>query len=81
MIKDKYMIAFFLIFIILFMSYWNTHKSEWNNKTKELENFTSYYNTVYNQTARNCRYLNRDVKEYFGRKVSGFTNYFKTKKK
>ena len=63
------------------MSYWNTHKSEWNNKTKELESFTSYYNTVYNQTARNCRYLNRDVKEYFGRKVSGFTNYFKRKKK
>lgn len=79
--KDKHLLAIFLIFIILFMSYWNTHKSEWNNKTKELESFTSYYNTVYNQTARNCRYLNRDVKEYFGRKVSGFTNYFKRKKK
>ena len=79
--KDKHLLAIFLIFIILFMSYWNTHKSEWNNKTKELENFTSYYNSIYNETSRNCRYLNRDVKEYFGKKVSGFTNYFKKKKK
>lgn len=75
--KDKHLLAIFLIFIILFMSYWNTHKSEWNNKTKELENFTSYYNSIYNETSRNCRYLNKDVKEYFGKKVSGFTNYFK----
>ena len=81
MIKDKYILAFFLIFIILFMSYWNTHKSEWNNETKKLENFTTYYNTIYNQTARNCRHLNRDTKEYIGKKVSGFTNYFKRKKK
>ena len=71
MIKDKYVLAFFLLFIILFMSYWNTKKE--NN----IENFTSYYNSIYNETARNCRYFNKDVKEYFDKKVNGFTNYFK----
>ena len=80
MLKDKYILAIFLIFIILFMSYWNTHRSDWNNE-KKIENFTSYYNTLYNSTARNCRYLNRDVKGYFNKKINGFTNYFTGKNK
>lgn len=78
MTSDKYILFVFLIFIILFMSYWNTHKIEQN---KDLESFTSYYNSIYNETARNCRYLNRDVKEYFNNKISGFTNIFGKKKK
>uniref|UniRef100_A0A6C0AYD5 Uncharacterized protein n=1 Tax=viral metagenome TaxID=1070528 RepID=A0A6C0AYD5_9ZZZZ len=79
MANDKYILFAFLIFIILFMSYWNTHKIEQNSK--DLESFTSYYNSIYNETARNCRYLNRDVKEYFDSKISGITDNFGKKKK
>lgn len=30
MMKDRYILFIFLIFIILFMSYWNTHKLDNN---------------------------------------------------
>ncbi len=58
----KIILALFLLFIIFFMSYWNTHKM--NN----IEDFTNYYTTIYNQTCRNFRYLNKDIKEYFSNK-------------
>lgn len=72
---NKYILALFLIFIILFMSYWNTHKLQ-----KNTENFTPYLNTVYNQTRRNCTQFGDGAKEYFTQK-SGFLNYFNSNKK
>ncbi len=73
--NDKLLLACFLLFVIFYMSYWNTHK------INDIESFTSYYNTIYNQTMRNCRYMNKDIKEYFDSKKSGFMNYFNGKKK
>lgn len=71
---SKYILALFLIFIILFMSYWNTHK------INEIENFTPYLNTIYNQTRRNCNHFTRNATEYFSSK-SGYLNYFNSNKK